>query len=190
MTRFDDCTSSLVSLDACLYDLFAYTLDFAPKGRRCVNVSVAYLIGRETRPPAERVRERLALAMMSHDGIMSIQTAHLSLSMHGCVCAGIQKTRLAIPFRKSGRTRRTRGGKEVAKSRLPATQQREPAHLRSSLLLHREWGTFEQNQSSQHPTRWEICSASKLYCAAAIAVSLLTRRSFFLFQHFAKWPIK
>jgi hypothetical protein len=114
----------------------------------------------------------------------------LSLSMHGCVCAGIQKTRLAIPFRKSGRTRRTRGGKEVAKSRLPATQQREPAHLRSSLLLHREWGTFEQNQSSQHPTRWEICSASKLYCAAAIAVSLLTRRSFFLFQHFAKWPIK
>lgn len=62
-----------------------------------MNVSVAYLIGRETRPPAERVRKlqtgererEIGIGhepMMSHGGIMSIQTAHLSISLYAWMC--------------------------------------------------------------------------------------------------------
>lgn len=54
---------------------------------------------------------------------MSIQTAHLSLSMHGCVCASVYKRLVSLfPFEnRGGRGEREGGGEEVAKSRLPAT---------------------------------------------------------------------
>jgi hypothetical protein len=78
-----------------------------------VNVSVAYLIGRETRPPAERVRERLALAMMSHDGIMSIQTAHLSLSLCMDVSVLVYKRLVSLfPFENRGGHGEREGGKK------------------------------------------------------------------------------